>query len=329
MRVPAPRKEEYGVCVTATRAFSRLLEQVDQAQAVVAQQQRVGVESEQVVGVRDDEVGRIGTLDTGGARCRIRRLLAGGTAAHQADVGVEVHGLVGLVRERRVLLALEGRDLGREGPRAGARCSCSIRSRDGASFCSVAAVSACALSQNSPARPPSTCSTKNSSTWSSICSLAGHAVDPLAATVCRSARRCTSSGETQLDGSRGRNFFWAAPNRAARLTHGRRDVGGERACRSSRAATAGSVGEGGSSSSSTTRKPGKSCNAADHRVCADDGRLLRVGGYEHRHRRLVPREVAVELGARNPDMLAESLERPCLATRYMRAEKVRKVTTTT
>ncbi len=91
-----------------------LLEEVHEAQAVLRQEHAVGVQ-------RQDEVG-IG-------HAQVRRARLGGdergtgdgldlpvVVAHQPDVAVEVHGLVGLVRQGHVPLALEARELCLERP---------------------------------------------------------------------------------------------------------------------------------------------------------------------------------------------------------------------
>ena len=93
----------------------RLLQEVHEPQAVVAQQDRVGVERQQEVAVRDADVARLAV----GHRLQhgtVRRLLEPVGAAHECDVGVEVHRLVGFVGRRGVLLALEDGQFGVEGP---------------------------------------------------------------------------------------------------------------------------------------------------------------------------------------------------------------------
>ena len=93
---------------------ARVLHVGHEPQAVLRQQHAVGVEREHVVGIGHLEVERAaahGEVDQAGS---------GGAEpvapAHETDVAVEVHGLVGLVRERREALALEARDVGPEDP---------------------------------------------------------------------------------------------------------------------------------------------------------------------------------------------------------------------
>jgi len=95
-------------------AVLALLEQVHEPQAVFGQQDAVGVERHDVVGVRDVHVParrRAGDQRDPGHRLD----LAVGTA-HQPDVAIEVHGLVGLVGQRHVALAFEARQVGAERP---------------------------------------------------------------------------------------------------------------------------------------------------------------------------------------------------------------------
>ena len=91
-----------------------LLEQVHQAQAVLGQQHAVGIERQHVVRVGHVQVavGRVGGNQRHAANGPYRAV----AAAHQADIAVQVHGLVGLVRERDVALALEAGELGPEDP---------------------------------------------------------------------------------------------------------------------------------------------------------------------------------------------------------------------
>ena len=95
-------------------AVLTLLEQVHQPQAVLRQQHAVRIQRHDVVGAGNNQV----TRRWAGADQRQagsgRHLAI--AAAHQADVAVEVHGLVGLVGERDVALALEAGDLGTERP---------------------------------------------------------------------------------------------------------------------------------------------------------------------------------------------------------------------
>ena len=90
------------------------LEERDEPEAVLGQQHAVGVERQHVVGVRHLEIERSSAhrqVD------RAARGLADAIAAtHQAQVAVEVHGLVRLVRERGEALALEAREVGPEDP---------------------------------------------------------------------------------------------------------------------------------------------------------------------------------------------------------------------
>ena len=88
-----------------------LLQAIDQAQAVVAQQNAVRIEGQQVVAVRDHEVGVLAEL---GEDDPFRAVINGEASAHETEVGVEVHGLVRLVGQRDVTLALERGDLGAE-----------------------------------------------------------------------------------------------------------------------------------------------------------------------------------------------------------------------
>ena len=91
-----------------------LLEQVHEPQAVLGQQHAVRVERHDVVRIRDVQ-GAVARPrpDQRGAGDRLH--LAVG-APHQAHVAVKVHGLVGLVGQRHVPLALEAGDLGAERP---------------------------------------------------------------------------------------------------------------------------------------------------------------------------------------------------------------------
>ena len=92
-----------------------LLQKVDEPQTVVAQQQRVGVESEEIGRVGDDDVGLVRRTDPDQNGPFVGRVGVVATA-QQPDVGVEVHRLVRLVRQRRVPLAFEGRGFDREDP---------------------------------------------------------------------------------------------------------------------------------------------------------------------------------------------------------------------
>ncbi len=91
-----------------------LLQQVHQAQAVLRQQDAVGVQRHDVVGVGDAQVALAGAAAHQRRAGRRRRL--GEAAAHQPQVAVQVHCLIGLVRQRHVALALEAGHLGPERP---------------------------------------------------------------------------------------------------------------------------------------------------------------------------------------------------------------------
>ena len=56
-RVAEPGNELYGVCAMATSWYSLLLQQVHQPQAVLGQQDAVGVQRQHVVGVGDERPG--------------------------------------------------------------------------------------------------------------------------------------------------------------------------------------------------------------------------------------------------------------------------------
>jgi len=88
---------------------------VNQPQAVLPQQQRVRVQGEDVLGGRHREVRRY----VGGGRPEHQPghgVVLHPAAPHQRDVGVQVHRLVRLMRQRGVPLALEHRDLRLEDP---------------------------------------------------------------------------------------------------------------------------------------------------------------------------------------------------------------------
>ena len=90
-----------------------LLEQVHQPQAVLGQQHAVGVQRHHVVRVGDV---RPGTGLGAHQRRAAGHLRLAEVAAHQPDVAVEVHRLVGLMGQRHVLLALEAGDPDGERP---------------------------------------------------------------------------------------------------------------------------------------------------------------------------------------------------------------------
>src|SRR5690606_194870 len=90
-----------------------LFEQVDEAYAVVAQQHRVGVESEHVLGVGDGEICGL-TVCGGEQGDAVARLNPLPPLAHEREVRVQVHRFVRLLRERLICLALEGVGANRE-----------------------------------------------------------------------------------------------------------------------------------------------------------------------------------------------------------------------
>ena len=83
-----------------------LFKLVDESQAVVAQQHGIGVERQHVFGVAHDEVRRLPFARVA-QEYAIGCLLAFDAVPHQADEGIEVHGLVAFGGRRRVLLAFE------------------------------------------------------------------------------------------------------------------------------------------------------------------------------------------------------------------------------
>ena len=167
MRVPAPRNDEYGVCVDGDARVVRLLAGGRRAAGstrAAGSLSASSVSRKSVSGIA--QVGRLAAAD-GQQDGAVRRLLDAVGAAHQADVGVEVHRLVGLVREGGVRLALEDRELGVEGPgEAAVELRDALGGERGA-LGDGGFDGACRSSASSSARPRSTWSAKNRSTWSS------------------------------------------------------------------------------------------------------------------------------------------------------------------
>ncbi len=84
------------------------------------------------------------------------------------------------------------------------------------------------------------------------------------------------------------------------------------------------VGLGGSSSSSTTRRSGYSCSAAESSVLRTVGELLAVGGDQHGHRSAAGRRSDSSITARGTRRCARvRYSAPCRATRYSRDDRAR------
>ena len=90
-----------------------LFEQVHEPQAVLGQQHTIGVKRHHVVGVRDLKPL---TRQARHERCPAHGLDLAVHATHETHVAVEVHGLVRLMGQRHVALALKARDPRAERP---------------------------------------------------------------------------------------------------------------------------------------------------------------------------------------------------------------------
>ena len=249
-------------------------------------------------------------------------LLRSPRVPHQADVAVEVHRLVRLVRQRGVRLALEAGELGAEDPGQPAVQLDGRARASGTPPSSARASQGDRRSGRSRWRARSaTWSTKNSLTWSTISSPAAMSSSQAAA-----ARYSSASGSTTSRGGRVARREPLEPTSSERAGTARAgprsallDLGGQRAGRLEPASTSGSVGCGGSSSSSTTRRSGYSCSAAHH-----SGQRTTSGSSAYDGTSTVTSavvgEVPVEHAARHPLVVAEPVERPCRAKVHRRRE---------
>ena len=169
MRVGAPRNDEYGVWVTATRSFPAARASRPAAGSS-REQQRVGVEREHVGGVRDAEVRVLsGPLAARTQDAALGRVASSTPrATHQPMYELRFIALLASWESDGVVLALERREA-REDP---ARRRCSFEPAPGrVGVLLERRRSGRRTGRSSRARPISTWSTKNSSTWSSIGSL--------------------------------------------------------------------------------------------------------------------------------------------------------------
>ncbi len=91
-----------------------LLHEIDQTKAVLGQDDRVSVQGHDVVSVRNLEAPSTGSGGKKDATGHGLHVVV--RVAHQADVGVEVHRLVGLVRQIGVELPFERRHVRSESP---------------------------------------------------------------------------------------------------------------------------------------------------------------------------------------------------------------------
>ena len=212
-------------------------------------------------------------------------------AAHQADVAVEVHRLVRLVRQRRRTACARSWSPRRERRRpagGGAAASRSGR-QDDALVGAARRAPRRSCRGRRPARP-STWSTKKTSVWSTISLPVGQVVQPVDGepVVRRPASRMSSVvGARRRRRRRPRSKASSAVGTRAH-GHGQLGLDLRRAGPGRRPAGRGPrrvVGFGGSSMSSTTRRYGYSCSAADSSVVRTTRSSSWYDGHEHRHRR--------------------------------------------
>jgi hypothetical protein len=89
-----------------------MLHESDQLQHVRPQNQAIGIQGQQIVGIRDDEIGsgRIASFQSP----HTRPFDDPEALSHHSDVAVQVHRLVGRMGQVCVLLALEAVDVDAE-----------------------------------------------------------------------------------------------------------------------------------------------------------------------------------------------------------------------